>query len=335
VALQHLVFRPDEPEALLRYRSYVRDDPTFRIGQTRVAEMGGRIVGHLRVWDRKLAVRGTVLTAGGIGSLLTHPEYRGRGIASGLLENTEQYFEEASYDIGLLFSIIGTPYYACRGWSPIPISTFEISLADAAESGTFSPRELEPDKDMQAVRRLHDAVSGRYTGTEVRDQAYWLTGPARYRSVFPRYGVERGGELCGYVNWDIVNGKVWVAECCAGSEDAYADLAALVVREGIANGPDPVIGSLPQNHPLIKELEALAGASADWSSHNEMMVKIARWDRFSQKLGLDGRGIDLTKDQDVVNSFWRALFGCGEDGANWDRRLGTCPPAFYWWTDIF
>ena len=153
VALQHLVFRPDEPEALLRYRSYVRDDPAFRIGQTRVAEMGGRIVGHLRVWDRKLAVRGTVLTAGGIGSLLTHPEYRGRGIASGLLENTEQYFEEAGYDIGLLFSIISTPYYACRGWSPIPISTFEISLADAAESGTFSPRELEPDKDMQAVRR--------------------------------------------------------------------------------------------------------------------------------------------------------------------------------------
>jgi len=297
--------------------------------------MGGRIVGHLRVWDRKLAVRGSVLTAGGIGSLLTHPEYRGRGIASGLLSDTERYFEETGYDIGLLFSIIGTPYYAARGWSPIPVSTFEISLGRAAESGAFSPRELEPDKDMQAVRRLHDAVSRGYTGTEVRDQAYWLTGPARYRSVFPRFGVERDGKLCGYVNWDIVNGKVWVVECCADSQDSYAQLAALIVREGIANGPSPVMGSLPHDHPVIAELEVLADASADWSSHDEMMVKVARWDRLSEKLGLDEQGIDFTQEQGAINAFWRALFGCGEAGSDWGRRLGTCPPAFYWWTDIF
>ena len=57
VQLQKLVFRAGQGDASERYRSYVRDDPTYRLGQTRIAVAEGRIVGHLRVWDRKLAVR--------------------------------------------------------------------------------------------------------------------------------------------------------------------------------------------------------------------------------------------------------------------------------------
>ena len=41
----------------------------------------GRIVAHLRIWDRALRVRGAELLAAGIGSLCTHPDYRGRGYA--------------------------------------------------------------------------------------------------------------------------------------------------------------------------------------------------------------------------------------------------------------
>jgi len=335
VALQHLIFRPDEPEAPIRYRSYVREDPTYRIGQTRIAEVDGRIVGHLRVWDRKLAVRRTVLTAGGIGSLLTHPEYRGRGIASGLLDDTERYFEETGYDIGLLFSIIGTPYYVARGWSPIPISTFELNLSGSKGEETSSARALVPEKDLNAVRRLHKAVSGQYTGTEIRDEAYWLSGPARYRSVFPGVGVDCDGALSGYVNWDVVNGKVWVVECCADGERDYAQLASRVVAAGLEQGTGTVMGSLPQDHPLVDQLEKLGDTKAVWSSHDEMMVKISRLDQLKTKLGLSGVVDDFPSDLPETDAFWRALFGCEGVDSEWRKRLGACPPGFYWWTDIF
>ena len=64
------------------------------------------------MWDRKLSVRGQTITAGGLGSMLTHPDHRGKGIASGLLADAERYFQEIDYDIGLLFTIIGAPFYA-------------------------------------------------------------------------------------------------------------------------------------------------------------------------------------------------------------------------------
>jgi len=55
------------------------------------------------------------LLAAGIGSLCTHPDYRGRGYAKALMRDSEEYFFTAGYDMGLLFSIIGTPFYQAQG----------------------------------------------------------------------------------------------------------------------------------------------------------------------------------------------------------------------------
>ena len=79
--LQRLVFRPDEPDAAQRYLTYVKGDPTYTLDHSRVIFDDGRIVAHLRIWDRVLRVRGAELFAAGIGSLCTHPDYRGRGYA--------------------------------------------------------------------------------------------------------------------------------------------------------------------------------------------------------------------------------------------------------------
>ena len=76
VELQRLVFRPEE-QAQPRYWSYVREEPTYRLEQSRVVVDGGQIVAHLRVWDRQILVRGAHLRAGGIGSVLTRPQCRG------------------------------------------------------------------------------------------------------------------------------------------------------------------------------------------------------------------------------------------------------------------
>ncbi len=157
----------------------------------------GRIVAHLRVWDRLIRVRGVGLRAGGVGSLLTHPDHRGRGYARALLAETEQYFTGAGFDLGLLFSIIGTRFYESQGWTPIPLPTFRFvpGPLDRTASVERSARALDVARDLDAVVEIYERCTGRMTGPEVRPGGYWALGPSRYRGVFPDWGAVRDGKV--------------------------------------------------------------------------------------------------------------------------------------------
>ena len=51
VKLQCLIFDPDRYE---RYWRYIRGDSSYRLEQTRVVIIDGRIVARLRIWDRDM-----------------------------------------------------------------------------------------------------------------------------------------------------------------------------------------------------------------------------------------------------------------------------------------
>ncbi len=80
--------------ALLAYyerpRSYFEPfyltDPTYRPEHSWVVEDDGRLIAHLRVFDRKVRVGGTELRVAAIGNVITAPDQRGRGLAGRLLE---------------------------------------------------------------------------------------------------------------------------------------------------------------------------------------------------------------------------------------------------------
>ena len=209
--LQHLVFRPNEPDAVQRYLSYTKDDPTYTVNHSRVIFDDGRIVAYLRVWDRTLRVRGTDLLAAGIGGLCTHPDFRGRGYARALLRDSDRYFTEAGYDLGLLFTIIGTPFYAAQGWIPIPLPTFafgKISVHPTPEG----VRQLDIVEDLEEVKAIYDTNGLIYESAALRDHIYWTAGPAQIRGVFPTLGVIRDGQLVAYVSLESNEEEVWNKE---------------------------------------------------------------------------------------------------------------------------
>lgn len=340
VELQRLVFRPREgASALERYRTYVREDPSYRLGQTRVVVEGGRLVGHLRVWDRQIRVRGALLRAGGIGSVLTHPDFRGRGYARALMRDTERYLREAGYDLGLLFTIIGTPFYSALGWTPIPLPTFSLRLATEADVGQVGAgvRRLAPERDLAEVAAIHAACTEGMTGPEVRPGAYWRSGPSRVRGLFPAWGALQDGRLAGYVTFEVEPERVWVKEACAlpGCEPCYRDLAGVVCAEATGAGVRTVAGSLPRGHGLAEGLAETAGAQLEWGTHDEMMVKLANWDTLRAKL----RGAGAPENRPGPEGpFWQALFGQGEAPQAlraWMDSLPPCGAPFYWWSDIF
>ncbi len=338
--LQRLVFRPDEGEgALERYRTYVRDDPGYRMEQSRVLVEDARIAAHLRVWDREIRVRGSVLRAGGIGSVLTHPDCRGRGYARALMRNAEAYMLDAGYDVGLLFTIIGTPFYQALGWTPIPLPTFVIDLeSEASDPLPTRVRALEIDRDLDAVMAIYERCSGSLTGPEVRPPDYWRAGPSRIRGVFPEWGVSVDSELCGYATFDASADGIWVKEGCVKSsgDDVFRDLALLIRGCARRHGLKRIEGSLPAGHGLVSALEAVCGSLATWGSHDEMMLKGINWGTIREKLIGEPRGGPPGEE----GAFWRALYGQAEavpesSLSEWMAPLPECEGPFYWWSDIF
>jgi len=335
--LQRLVFRPKE-DAFERYLTYVRDDPSYQPDQTRVVIAEGKMVGHLRIWDRLIQVRGARIRAGGIGSVLIHPDYRGRGWAHDLMRDAESYMASAGYDVGLLFTIIGTPFYAAQGWTPIHLPTFEFALGDDLKGrAADSVRALDIERDLDQVAKIYDTYSRDLTGSEIRSRDYWTSGPSRIRGVFPGWGVDRDGKLLGYVNFVEEADHIWVRETCAlgGNEDVFQKLAEKVAAVASELNVAKISGSLLRSHPFVKELSRLLNTKPAWDTHDEMMLKLIDWRSLKQKLGGTGAPEQSPEDEGPL---WRGLFGEDseeEEIGEWIVPLPTCVGPFYWWTDIF
>jgi len=313
--LQHIVFRPNEPESPVRYLAYAKEDPTYTLNHSRVIEVDGRLVAHLRVWDRTLMVNGVQLSAAGIGSLCVHPNYRSRGYAQALMADSERYFFEAGYDFGLLFTIIGTPFYEALDWIPIPLPTFSFEAMNVMCDGALV-RELEIGRDLDDVMGVHHADGMSHSGSVVRNRAYWTSGPAKIRSTFPQWGVVHDDHVVAYVNFGVDEEDVWIKEACAlpNNNLAYAHLASLLLQHSQGKR---LAGSLPRDHALVLTLETMSQAAAVWGTDDHMMVKGVNWRLMREKLGADA--VPSAKPENE-EPFWKALFG-GD--------------VFYWDTDVF
>jgi GNAT superfamily N-acetyltransferase len=79
----------------------------------------GLLVSSLFVTTRRILVNGVSVPAGGISSVMTHPDYRRRGFARACLQRAERImFEDEQADMGLLLSSpMAVPLYASLGWT--------------------------------------------------------------------------------------------------------------------------------------------------------------------------------------------------------------------------
>ena len=329
IDLQCLVFRPTEAEASTRFWSYIRDEPTYQLEQSRILLYEGRIVAHLRVWDRLIRVRGAQLRVGGIGSVLTHPDFRGRGYAQALMRDAEKYMRQAGYDLGMLFTIIGTPFYAKLGWISIPLPTFSLPLDDQKITTSDTGRTLHT-QDLSAVMALYDIASADLTGTEVRNPGYWQSGPSGYRGLFPQIGVEHNGQLTGYLNCTNEGTDLEIHEICfaPGDEATCDELAQTLLTTAQSQHLKAIKGSLPVEHPLLNRLSELSNKQPQMGQHEKTMVKLLDSTTLVAKLTDAGPAIANEVE------FWQALFGTASAPA-WMKNLPAAQGFFYWSPDIF
>lgn len=103
VELLRLVFPQDEEGY---YFGFLRYDPLFHPQDVWVIERGGRVISCLWILKRLFTNGQRSLLAGGIANVATHPDFRGRGLASSLLEEVLQEARQMPFSFLILVTDI-------------------------------------------------------------------------------------------------------------------------------------------------------------------------------------------------------------------------------------
>lgn len=238
------------------------DDSTYRLRQTRVLEADGRVVSHVRIFARRMLVRGVALPIGGIGSVATYPEYEGRGFATALLRDAIEQMEGAGHALSFLFTGL-LPFYERLGWRVVPEPLYRAEpeeVAGVSASAGVSVRRFV-DADLPAVARVYRrAIEGK-TGAIVRSLQYWrdhMTWILDDREGF--LVAESRGRVVAYVRSYVERDNhlhLLEGEALPGAEPALGALLGELGRLAVRRGQRPVLGMIPEGHTLGRLLEAL------------------------------------------------------------------------------
>ena len=285
IDLQCQVFRPDGQE---RYQQYVRTDPSYRYDQSRVVVVNGRIVSTLRVWEREMRIGSIAVPMGGIGGVGTHPDHQGAGYATALMKDTITYMRKVGYDVGVLFSAIPCAFYRKLGWASVPLAGFQVTRRRNIGLGETGWR-VEPFdevRDLGDCIALYDKHNAEQSGSLVRTQSYWESGPARLREILPTVVARCENSLGGYLNFQVGEKSANILEVAYDRTQPQA-LTALVnhllqvcEREGV----EELHGDIPHRHPVVNLLVEGTAGDTFLAGNSAMMLYAANLLSLFQRL---------------------------------------------------
>lgn len=253
-------------------------DATYRFGQTRFIEIDGRVVSHVRVFDRRMLVRGVALPVGGVGSVATHPDYQGHGLATALLLDSIERMERAGYALSFLWTGLA-PFYERLGWRVVLQAIYTVQAEEAARLPTAATVSVRPfaNADLSAVARIYRHATEGSTGAIVRTLRYWRDHMTWVDDDPEGFLVaERRGQVVAYVRSTVEVGnhlRLLEGEALPGAESALNILLAELGRLAVRRGLRAVLGVIPEGHPLSQFLGSLPSTYVATNAALPMMVR--------------------------------------------------------------
>lgn len=252
----------DEDVAL--FARYLDEDPLLGCDDTLVAMEGGRLVSSVQIFTRTIRLRGQPVKLGGIGSVATHPEREGRGLASELLRRAIVEMRSRGMALSLLFTG-RISFYERLGWVRVdhPVDVVRTSDEPEARVGrAFGP------EDLAGVERVYQSYCGARDGTTVRDAVYWR-GQLRFAGEPDETFrvVERDGSIVAYARRITFMNLPRIMEMGSLPDDTEALARLLVTLVPSGRGlcvptVDPALGESLAGHGA--ELERIAFPGQMW-----------------------------------------------------------------------
>lgn len=203
-----------------------------------VGTRAGEVVVSLGCYPLQLAVHGEVLDGIAIGSVHTRADCRGQGLAPQLLDYVEREAAQRGARLSLLYSDIGTDYYARLGYQACP--SWEVGDADDAARATLSPAHsalpggqplpaselrLEPcdqHEHSAELRRRYADYHGRKALCVVRSASYWDHLLQRRPTDRWFWLCDARGERWGYVRCTPAGHWVRISDYALADDDLAA-----------------------------------------------------------------------------------------------------------------
>ena len=289
-----------------RPRSYFEPfylkDPSYRPEHSWVAEQGGRLLAHLRVFDREILVAGERLRVAAIGNVITAPDQRGRGHAGQLLDAMLKEIPAEGFAYSLLRAYQPV-LYERHGWVPVGEEVVR------AAPPPFDPPSvtIEPfaDHDLPEVMRLYELTNAGRTGPTIRSPEYWHGQLKWLEEDRDGFLVARSedGALAGYIRSRTREDATEILELSIGAGDDEVGrtlLSAVAGRRGRR-----IRGNLP---PSLRGL----------------LLPTER--QVVEEFGLMGRVIDLEAVAAALEPVWMRRIrtsGNGDDSFRLSTSAGT------------
>ena len=173
-AIYRVLDRAFKDAPLQLFIDQTEGDSTLRMRQMRLAEVDGRVLAHVRIFQRAMLVRGVPVAAGGIGSVATHPDAEGMGLATALLNDALSVMHAGRTPVSFLFT--GIPgFYERLGWRVVNEPHFAADPSDAValpHDRGYTIRRID-GADLPSLRRIHRRAAAGATGAVVRGARTW------------------------------------------------------------------------------------------------------------------------------------------------------------------
>ncbi len=158
------------------FESIALNDPWFHPDFTLVVENDGEFQAHVQIFDRTIIYENQPVRVGGIGSVATCQEARGRGYATALMQEAMQRMRRVGMQGAILFTGIH-PFYQKLGWKTLRQREFSISVdALQAEPPSYESRIMLAD-DYPVLHAMYSALQTQVNGTLRRNLDYWHMRP--------------------------------------------------------------------------------------------------------------------------------------------------------------
>ena len=239
----------------------IEHDPYYEPAQTRVMVMDGRLVSAVTCYLRPSYIAGRQIRAACIGSVCTHPQYRGRGLMRQVLAEAVDWMVSAGVLWSFLFGLEAV--YGGSGWRMLSTLTAVADLEVREEYGReVTTRPADPEADAPLLASLYERFNAGLTGPTVRSEQYWrrrVLAPRPW-SAAPGYEViQLQGQPVGY----------WLPGDGAVVELAWVDAPGEVLAHLLRRWPGQPVRFGLGTTELVRHLRAISHPSGydAWRQH--------------------------------------------------------------------
>ena len=270
--------------------AHFQADPWFDWGQFRVARLNGDIVGMLKIYRREIRWGDSTAVVGGIGDVVTHPDYRNRGFARLVIDDAIRYLTENGYELSILFSGL-TALYRRFGWKPLPqpLSSGTLEQFRLHREPKYQLRLFNPVSDLKEVSSIYESGNTGRHGSIFRTKEYWEAQLSWKREEAEAFFVALEQDaIVGYVRGKRVDNVFQVFECISldPHRDCEVDLALQATRYALDQGCTRFEVALPADNCLTERLGKI-GTELTKGTCSLLMLQPIAVQALAKKLSLD------------------------------------------------